>query len=78
MQRLSELRLPDLGARASYVVEIWDEGSEQSVVIESTEPLAGYNLEAAAWGHGEPHPDAVVTERCKGLPGCASSSSRPP
>jgi hypothetical protein len=67
MRLLSELLLPDQGARASYVVEIWDEGSEQSVVIESAEPLAGYNLEATAWGDGERHPDAVVMGEVEGI-----------
>lgn len=67
MLRLSELLLPEQGPSASYVIEIHDEGSEQSVVIESTEPLAGYNLEAADWGQGERHPDAVVVGEVGGV-----------
>lgn len=67
MQLLSELRLPDRGTKASYVIEIYDDGSEQSVVIESTEPLAGYNLEAADWKEGERHPDAVIVGEVGGV-----------
>ena len=67
MDRLFDLRLEDQGSRAKYVIEISDDRSEQSVVIESTEPLAGYNLEAASWGHGERHPDAVVVGEVGGV-----------
>lgn len=67
MDRLLDLRLADQGPRTKYVIEIFDDRSEQSVVIESTEPLAGYNLEAASWGQGERHPDAVVVGEVGGV-----------
>ena len=67
MNRLSDLRLEDQGTRTKYVIEIFDDRSEQSVVVESTEPLAGYSLEAADWGERERHPDAVVVGEVGGV-----------
>lgn len=66
MELLSDLLLDDSGEGPTYSVEIADERSEQSVVIESTEPLAGYSLEEAEWPEGERHPDGVIVGQVEG------------
>ena len=52
-------------------VEIRDEGTKQSLVIDSDEPLAGYHLDVpeAGWGAGEQHPDGVLVGELNGI-GC--------
>jgi hypothetical protein len=72
VEHLSPFRVgPPSGTKRgkkSWVVEICDQKTKQSLVVESDEPLAGYTIDVAkaGWKEHERHPDGALVGEVDG------------